>query len=72
MLLEKLLTDSYTEYVKQVQANAKEMSKHFIDRGYNIVSGGTDNHMVLIDLRNKDISGKKSRKHFRNCGYYCK
>jgi len=42
----------------QVQKNAKAMAEAFVKRGYNIISGGTDNHMMLIDLRNKNISGK--------------
>lgn len=54
------LTDSFTEYVKQVQANAAVMSKVFIDKGYKVVSNGTDNHSMLIDLRTKvpDLTGK--------------
>ena len=54
------LTDSYFEYILQVQKNAQVMSKAFIDRGYHVISGGTDNHLMLIDLRGKfpDITGK--------------
>ncbi len=54
------LTDSYFEYIMQVQKNAQVMSKAFIDRGYHVISGGTDNHLMLIDLRGKfpDITGK--------------
>jgi len=44
----------------QVQKNAKAMAKAFMDRGYNLISGGTDNHMMLIDLRNKNITGKEA------------
>ena len=42
----------------QVQKNAKAMAACFVARGYNLISGGTDNHMMLIDLRNKGVSGK--------------
>jgi glycine hydroxymethyltransferase len=42
----------------QLQKNAKAMANAFVKRGYEIISGGTDNHMMLIDLRNKNISGK--------------
>jgi glycine hydroxymethyltransferase len=42
----------------QLQKNAKAMAEAFVARGYEIISGGTDNHMMLIDLRNKNISGK--------------
>ena len=54
------LTDSYFEYILQVKKNAEVMSKAFIDRGYKVISDGTDNHLMLIDLRSKfpDITGK--------------
>lgn len=52
------LSDSYMKYAVQVKLNAQAMAKAFIDKGYNIISGGTDNHLMLIDLRNKNISGK--------------
>jgi glycine hydroxymethyltransferase len=43
-----------------VQSNAQAMAKAFVNKDYNIISGGTDNHLMLIDLRNKNISGKKA------------
>ncbi|SEM86761.1 glycine hydroxymethyltransferase [bacterium A37T11] len=52
------LSDSYFKYILQVKKNAAAMAQEFIDRGYQIISGGTDNHLMLIDLRNKGISGK--------------
>jgi glycine hydroxymethyltransferase len=52
------LTDDYMKYIVQVKLNAAAMAKAFLDRGYEIVSGGTDNHLILIDLRNKNITGK--------------
>ncbi|MCK6609622.1 MAG: serine hydroxymethyltransferase [Bacteroidia bacterium] len=52
------LTPEYAAYVKQVKENAAALAKAFMDRGYQIISGGTDNHLMLIDLRNKNISGK--------------
>ena len=52
------LSDEFFTYMMQVQKNAKAMAEAFVKRGYNIISGGTDNHMMLIDLRNKNISGK--------------
>ncbi|MFN4083818.1 MAG: serine hydroxymethyltransferase [Bacteroidia bacterium] len=52
------LTDDFKKYQLQVQANAKTLAKAFIDKKYNIISGGTDNHLMLIDLRNKNITGK--------------
>jgi len=56
------LSDDYFTYILQVQKNAKAMAKAFIEKKYNIISGGTDNHMMLIDLRNKNISGKDAEK----------
>ncbi|MDP4289604.1 MAG: serine hydroxymethyltransferase [Bacteroidota bacterium] len=55
------LTDEYMEYVLQVKKNASVMAKAFMDKGYKIISGGTDNHLMLIDLRTKfpDITGKQ-------------
>jgi glycine hydroxymethyltransferase len=58
----EILTDEFTVYAKQVIANAQAMAKAFVDKGYNIISGGTDNHLMLIDLRNKNISGKKAER----------
>lgn len=52
------LTQEYKDYMKQVQLNAQAMAKALVGKGYQIISGGTDNHLMLIDLRNKNISGK--------------
>ena len=52
------LTDEFLEYQLQVKENASTMAAAFVAKGYDIISGGTDNHMMLIDLRNKGISGK--------------
>ena len=52
------LTDEFLHYQLQVKRNAAAMAKALVDKGYNIISGGTDNHMMLIDLRNKNITGK--------------
>ena len=57
----ELLTDEFKDYTKQVQKNAQAMAKALIDRDYQIISGGTDNHLMLIDLRNKNITGKKAQ-----------
>lgn len=57
----ELLSDEFTIYIKQVQANAQAMAKAFTAKGYEIISGGTDNHLMLIDLRNKNITGKKAQ-----------
>jgi glycine hydroxymethyltransferase len=54
------LTDEFFRYTLQTQKNAKAMAEAFVKRGYDIISGGTDNHMMLIDLRNKNITGKEA------------
>lgn len=55
------LTDSYKEYIRQVILNAQVMAKSFVEKGYKVISGGTDNHLMLIDLRTKapQITGKQ-------------
>ncbi|MGF6845988.1 glycine hydroxymethyltransferase [Chitinophaga sp. W3I9] len=56
----EILSDEYTVYANQILKNAQSMAKSFVGKGYEIISGGTDNHLMLIDLRNKNISGKKA------------
>ena len=56
----EILTDEFTTYAKQMVKNAQAMSKAFVEKGYQIFSNGTENHLMLIDLRNKNISGKKA------------
>jgi glycine hydroxymethyltransferase len=57
---EEALSDEYLTYVKQVQKNAQAMAAEFIDRDYKIISNGTDNHLMLIDLRSKGLTGKQA------------
>jgi glycine hydroxymethyltransferase len=57
----EILTDEFTTYAKQIQANAQAMAKALNEKGYDIISNGTDNHLMLIDLRNKNITGKKAQ-----------
>ena len=57
----ELLSDEFTVYAKQIVANAQAMAKAFTAKDYQIISGGTDNHLMLIDLRNKNITGKKAQ-----------
>lgn len=52
------LSDEYLTYIVQVAKNAKAMATAFVDKGYKIISGGTDNHLMLIDLRSKNLTGK--------------
>lgn len=57
---EEALQDDFMYYILNVKKNAHVMANEFIKKGYNIISNGTDNHMMLIDLRNKDINGKSA------------
>jgi len=57
----EILSDEFTTYALQVQKNAQAMASALVKRDYNIISGGTENHLMLIDLRNKSISGKKAQ-----------
>ncbi|MEO7293772.1 MAG: serine hydroxymethyltransferase [Ginsengibacter sp.] len=57
----EILTDEFTDYAKQIQLNAQKMAAAFVKKDYNLISGGTDNHLMLIDLRNKNITGKKAQ-----------
>lgn len=52
-------SEEFKQYIQQVKKNAKTLSKFFKDRNYNLSTGGTDNHIILIDLKNKDVSGAK-------------
>ncbi|MBK7096557.1 MAG: serine hydroxymethyltransferase [Saprospiraceae bacterium] len=54
------LTADYNHYIEQVILNAQAMARAFVNKGYNIISGGTDNHLMLIDLRSKNITGKEA------------
>ena len=56
----EILTDEFGSYSQQIINNAQAMAKAFVEKGYELISSGTDNHLMLIDLRNKNISGKKA------------
>jgi glycine hydroxymethyltransferase len=57
---QEALSDEYLEYIVQVSKNAKAMAEGFVSKGYKIISGGTDNHLMLIDLRSKKLTGKQA------------
>lgn len=57
----EILTEEFTAYQKQVQLNAQALAKCFVEKDYQLISNGTDNHLMLIDLRNKNITGKKAQ-----------
>ena len=57
----EILSEDFRSYGKQIISNAQSMAKSFVKKGYNLISGGTDNHLMLIDLRNKNLTGKKAQ-----------
>ena len=57
----EILSDDFTAYANQVITNAEAMAKAFVAKGYDLISNGTDNHLMLIDLRNKNLTGKKAQ-----------
>jgi glycine hydroxymethyltransferase len=57
----EILSEEFTSYARQIQLNAQAMANSLVSRDYTIISGGTDNHLMLIDLRNKNITGKKAQ-----------
>src|SRR5215510_4493913 len=57
----EILSEDFRSYGQQIISNAQAMAKAFVSRGYNLISGGTDNHLMLIDLRNKNLTGKKAQ-----------
>lgn len=59
---QEALDIKFEQYARQVVANARALAKALIDRGFDIVSGGTDNHLMLVDLRNKGVNGKETEK----------
>jgi glycine hydroxymethyltransferase len=56
----EVLTDEFSDYARQIVTNAQAMAKAFVEKDYRLISGGTDNHLMLIDLRNKNMTGKKA------------
>ncbi|MFQ3597846.1 MAG: serine hydroxymethyltransferase [Chloroherpetonaceae bacterium] len=63
------LKPEYKDYTLQVKKNASAMAQKFLSLGYNIISGGTDNHLMLIDLRNKNVSGKEAEHLLHEAGF---
>ncbi len=62
MALKEAADPAFAVYAKQVVANAKALAAALIERGYQLVSGGTDTHLMLVDLRNKNLTGKAAEK----------
>ena len=62
------MTPEFKKYQKQIVKNAKTLAEKLVELGYNLVSGGTDNHLMLVDLRNKGITGKQAEKALEEAG----
>lgn len=56
------LTDDFARYARQIVANAKRLAEALMERGFTLISGGTDNHLILIDVRNTGLNGKTAEK----------
>jgi glycine hydroxymethyltransferase len=69
--LKEAATPEFKEYGRQIVRNAKALAAELIDRGFNLVSGGTDNHLILIDLTNKGVIGKKGAQALDRAGIVC-
>lgn len=65
------LTDDFRDYTGQVIRNAQAFAAAMIERGYNVISGGTDNHLMLVDLRNKELTGKAAENALDRAGITC-
>ena len=65
---QQAMTPEFIEYQKQIVKNAKTLANKLVGLGYNLVSGGTDNHLMLVDLRNKGITGKQAEKALEEAG----
>ena len=66
--LKEAATEEFKAYARQIVANAKALADGLLERGFDLVSGGTDNHLILIDLTNKEITGKKAAKALDRAG----
>jgi glycine hydroxymethyltransferase len=69
--LKEAATPAFKEYGHQIVRNAKAMAAELIERGFNLVSGGTDNHLILVDLTNKKVIGKKAAQALDRAGIVC-
>ncbi|RYF96086.1 MAG: serine hydroxymethyltransferase, partial [Caulobacteraceae bacterium] len=64
-------TEEFTEYTAQIIRNARAMAAALVAKGYKVISGGTDNHLMLIDLRNKDVNGKVAQNALDKANITC-
>ena len=66
--LKEAMTPEFRTYASQIVKNAKQLAKHLQSFGFEVVSGGTDNHVMLVDLRNKNIRGKQAQELLESAG----
>ncbi len=64
----EVMTDSFKEYQQQVVDNATALGQNLVDKGFRLVSGGTDNHLILLDLTSKNITGKEGEELLEKAG----
>ena len=69
--LKEAATPEFKSYARQIVSNAKALAQELIARGFGVISGGTDNHLVLVDLTNKGVIGKKGAKALETAGIVC-
>lgn len=69
--LKEAMTEEFKNYQMQILKNAKALSSRLIERGFRLVSGGTDNHLMLVDLRNKGITGRDAEKRLDSLNITC-
>lgn len=67
----EVLNDGFLDYAKQIIKNAQTLASKLVEYDFNVISGGTDNHLMLIDLRNKDLSGKQAEEALDSVGITC-
>jgi glycine hydroxymethyltransferase len=67
----EVLNDGFLDYAKQIIANAQTLAKKLVEYDFHVISGGTDNHLMLIDLRNKNLSGKQAEEALDAVGITC-
>lgn len=65
------LTENFNQYIIQVMKNAKALAEALMNKGYNLVSGGTDNHLMLVDLQNKNVTGKEAQNALDHANITC-
>lgn len=71
VMLKEANTTEFRDYAQQVVTNAKQLATHLIDSGFNLVTGGTDNHLLLLDIRDREITGREAANALEKAGIVC-